>query len=88
MKRGGRGTARLGLHIHEHEVGGNAGPIGEMRKVQSRLPASASPIHQRHRQRGEDALGGIHLYGDCGEHFPCQVQRSAPTPRSRTCRSR
>ena len=25
MKRGGRGTARLGLHIHEHEVGGDAG---------------------------------------------------------------
>ena len=29
------GTDRMGPHIHEHQIGGKAIPVGEMRKVQS-----------------------------------------------------
>ena len=43
MKGGGRGPARLGLHIHEHQIGGGAVPIGEMRKVQGRPPGLRLP---------------------------------------------
>ena len=49
----------MGGHIHEHHLGGDAGPIGEMREVQShrchrrRLgpvgsPAPADPVHRPH----------------------------------------
>ena len=61
MKGGGRGTARLGFHIHEHQIRGGAVPVGEMRKVQGRLPATASPIHRKQRQGRKDAVAGIHL---------------------------
>ena len=33
---GERRTARRGLQVHEHEVRGDAGPIGEMREVQGK----------------------------------------------------
>ena len=79
------GTARLGGRIQEDHLGGDAGPIGEMRKIQSRLLVSASRrVHRHHRQRGEDAVGGIHLQGHGGEpsiagrgaaHRPTEVRR-------------
>ena len=70
MKRGGRGPARLGLHIHEHQIGGGAIPIGEMRKVQGRLRAAASPIHGKQRQGEEDAGAGVHFQGHGAEPSP------------------
>ena len=65
----GRGgwAARLGLQIHEHQIGDGAVPIGEMRKVQDRLPASASPAHRQDRQRGEETIAGIQLQRHAGE---------------------
>ena len=83
------GTDWRGPHIHEYQVGGDQSPIGEMRKVQGRLPASASrPVHWHHRQGGEDAVAGIQLYGYSGEHVLRLARCSAPTLRSRTYRSR
>ena len=75
MKGGGGGTARLGGQIHEHQIG-DPGPVGEMRKVQSRLLVSASrPVHRHHRKRVEDTLRSIHLHGDGGE--PSATEHSA-----------
>ena len=53
------GTDRIGGHIHEHQIGDDARPIGEMRKVQShrrpwcrlgraRSLAPADPAHRPH----------------------------------------
>ena len=68
MKGGGGGTARLGLQVHEHQIG-DPGPVDEMRKVQNSLPAPAyRPVHRHHRN--EDAPGGIDLHGDGGEPSP------------------
>ena len=38
-----------------------------MRKVQDRRPASASPIHRKHRQGREDAGAGVHFQGHGGK---------------------
>ena len=43
MEGGGARTARLGGHIHEDQIGDEGSPIGEVRKVQDRLPASGLP---------------------------------------------
>ena len=43
MKGGERGTAPLGGDIHEHQIGGGAVPIGEMRKVQGPPPGRRLP---------------------------------------------
>ena len=43
MEGGGARTARLGGHIHEDQIGDERSPIGEVRKVQDRLPASGLP---------------------------------------------
>ena len=54
-----RGAGHMGGHIHEHEVGGDAGPVGKMRKVQNQRchrrslgpvgsPAPADPVHRPH----------------------------------------
>ena len=84
--KGGKGrTALPGLQIHEHQIGDDVHPIGEMRKVQARFLASASrPGHRHYRQRGEDAVGGIQLHRHSGEHP--RRGASAPTPRNRMCR--
>ena len=42
MKGGGARAARSGGHIHEHQIGGGAVPIGGMRKIQDRFLASTS----------------------------------------------
>ena len=72
MKGGGGGTARLDGQIQEHQIGAPGRPVGEMRKIQDRLPVPAPasrPVHRHHRKRVEDTLGGIHLHGDGGEPF-------------------
>ena len=77
MKGGGRGAAPLGGYIHEYQIGGGAIPIGEMRKVQDRLAAAASPIHRKHRQGDEDAGAGVHFQGHGAEPSPagCPAHR-------------
>ena len=83
MKGGEGRTAWLRLEIHEHHLGDNRSPIGEMRKVQGRLP-SAATVHLHHRQRGEDAVSGIQLQRHTGElgnslrraaHQPHEIRR-------------
>ncbi len=69
------GRDRLGGHVHEHHLGGDAGPVGEMRKVhhprQRGLgpvgsPALAAPVHRPHLEdvdravdEAGDRMGGL-----------------------------
>ena len=49
--------------IDQHQLGVGAGPIGEMRKVQSGFLVVFRPVHRHHGERGEDPVAGVHLHG-------------------------
>ena len=58
--KGGRGAAaRPGGPIHEDQVGSDAGPIGEMRKIQDRLLPVLVQIAKRIGDNGTWRIGKL-----------------------------